>query len=420
MSLESAEVQGPRVPGGWFLPRAWQPPPWLVANDSPSANDWLRHVFTDNVAKQPYVRDTLVRHIREARKKVLFCTFILADQVIVDELCAAAERLQGGVYVLTALGRHMLKDTGDLDETSKAALRDERRRVRHNEQLRAMARAGVWVRSVDECHAKFCVVDDERAVVTSCNATEEAYLENPENGFAFDEAALARPLGRLFARVWLGMAELEQAPASEVHVKDRPLLVQLPPWNAPPETRRAGLVATLHAEDRSLLRETLSMIDAARDELVIASYSAVALSNHAVGAALKRALARGVRLLLVLQPRNHHEAQRDTCGWLLSGVDPERVLVRGHSRTHAKAIIADASRALLWTGNLDGMHGYDRGIEVGLAVSAGEAVAAVRSHVLSIARQSTSELVVSPTREQVAELLPPPAAGRALNRSGSR
>lgn len=405
MSAPARILVGPqRLEEFWFLKLSqalpkWAAPPALAP--TPTAAGGISHLFTDDVAKVPHLREELLKLIGSAKRKILFCSFLFADEQIVEALAAAAERLRGGVYVLTAL-KDFTPDLSDLEEELEQRAETERiRRQRHDQNLRRLSQAGAWLRGIKDCHAKFCVVDDEVALVTSANATEEAYTRNPENGVVVREPAVARELGRLFAEAWRYTANLESMPGGDLDVRS------LNPGPLPPWERLAGaeplrVVATFGQTERSLLESTLALIDGARQELVIASYSAVGLQKHAVGAALKRALERGVRLLLVLRPRPN-EDQQATCSWLLEGVPPEQLCVRGHRLTHAKAIVADGRRALLWTGNLDGHHGYDNGIDVGIEFSQPEAVRLVRDYVVALAGRCEYSGVFGPTLAELAD-----------------
>jgi phosphatidylserine/phosphatidylglycerophosphate/cardiolipin synthase-like enzyme len=397
---------GPQtMPGLYFLPvrsalPAWVGPPAL--GPKPWDEENARYLFTDDVGQQPYLRQALVEMIGQARRKVFFCSYLFADRDIVEALAKAAERLRGGVYVLTALDKSLTPDLSDLEEEpDERARKQQLRQERHMENLGRLAEAGVWLRGGRDCHAKFCVIDDEVALVTSANATEEAYTRNPENGIRVHAAGLARELGRLFAAAWLYQAHTESAPGFKLDVRDLTPRSQVP-WHPLVVEHGPRAVATLGRVEHSLRERTLALIDGAREELAIASYSAVGLRQHAVGAALRRAVERGVRLLLVLRERNGNEDQRDTCAWLIEQSRPGQVCLRGHRFTHAKVMVADGERTLLWTGNLDGHHGYDDGLEVGIELAHFRFARGVREYVAWLAAQAGHEGVVRPTLAQLA------------------
>lgn len=369
----------------------------------PTGRSDVHHVSTDDISRVAHIRRALLDRIAGARKKVLFCSFLFADEEIVRALCDAAERLHGGVYVLTALGKHLQAEILELDaELDAGAARNQDRARRHEDHLRRLALAGVWLRSTEDCHAKFCVVDDEVAVVTSANATQEAYESNPEDGVVLDNPAVARDLGRLFSHVWLHLSSLESTPGSLLDVRSLPSR-RAPDWH--PLERREGIsaVATLRREDQGLVKAAVDVIDHARSRLEIATYSFIGMEKHVIGAALERAIRRGVSLELLLQPRNHIAGQRASCAWV-AGLAPDQVHLHGHRRTHTKSIVADRAVALVWTGNLEAAHGWDNGIEVGLFIHDAGVASAVASWTENVCRRRTHVALVSPSATELVAL----------------
>ncbi len=362
------------------------------------------HVSTDDLSRTAHIRQALIDRIGEARHKVFFCSFLFADDEIVKALCAASERLRGGVYVLTALGKHLRAEVlePDAEVDANTAKLQERAR-RHDEHLQRLADAGVWLRSAEDCHAKFCVVDDAIAIVTSANATQEAYESNPEDGLVVHSPPVARELGRLFAHVWQHFTTLESTPGTRLDVHTLPT-TRKSPWT--PLTSCDGIdpVVTLREDEHSLVRAAIDVIDSAQQRLRIATYSLMGMETHPIGDALRRAVVeRGVEIELLLQPRNHIAAQSLTCAWLV-GLAPSRVHLHGHRRTHTKSIVADDQVVLLWTGNLEAAHGWDDGIEVGLKVTDPKVAAAVAGWTSDVMLRETHVALVSPTVREVVEI----------------
>lgn len=393
------------LPDTHFVERLHAPalPGWLLSGDRPTGETGCveaEHVFTDDRVRAPHVRESILALIRSARDRVFFSSFLFADSAIVEALVEAAERLRGGVYVLTALERGLRADLSDLGELDRRAEIEQARREQHTEHLRRLARAGVWLRGA-ECHAKFCVIDDKRAVVTSANATPEAYERNPENGLVIRERDACREIGRLFAHVFLTAFTHESTPGDELDVRKAGARV-VRPWRPLRPFRSLTPIATIDGAERSLLRRTLDVIEGAKEELVVASYSLVAIEKHPVGRALREALTRGVRVAMLLRPRNANEPQRAACTWLFDGIPTDRWCLRGHEFTHAKAIVADRRRAVIWTGNLDGEKGYESGVELGIETSIPSLVADVREYLVSLMHRSRWDGLVRPAAREVA------------------
>lgn len=383
-----------RIDGVWFMPAPV--PKGATYRLLQTDRNEITHVSTDDLTQTGHIRNALIDLITGATEKVLFCSFLFADDLIVDALCEAAERLRGGVYVLTALGKHLKAEVLALDEElDEQAQRMQVRAEKHEEHLRRLAHAGVWLRSAEDCHAKFCTVDDRRAVVTSANATREAYELNPEDGLVLKLPSLTFELSRLFAHVWRNAATLESTPGAMLNVRslrDRRTDI----WRPLPTEEATRTVATLRGEETSLLNGALEVIERAQERLRIATYSFIGMKNHPIGKALEKALERGVQIDLLLRPRNHIAEQRRTCAWLL-GLAPEQVRIFGHRRTHTKSIVADGEFALLWTGNLEAAHGWDNGIEVGALVQDPGVARAIETWISDVMERRTHLPEVSPT-----------------------
>lgn len=390
-----------RVQGIFFLPD--QPPQHAVGyHRQDTGRDDIVHVSTDDLSKSAHIRDLLIARIRAASHKVLFCSFLFADEGIVQALCEAAERLHGGVYVLTALGKHLRAEVLELEDEIDAQTAKLRERAqRHEEHLRRLAHAGAWLRSAEDCHAKFCVIDDACAIVTSANSTKEAYEINPEDGLALHQPLTAREFGRLFSHIWQLLTTLESLPGASLDVHSLPAPRNVP-WRALDSAGDSRAVTTLRKHETSLLDAAVRVIDSACNRLAIATYSFMGMEDHPVGAALRRALARGVDIDLLVQPRNHIEAQRASLAWLL-GLAPDHVRIHGHRRTHTKSIVADEQAVLLWTGNLDARHGWDDGIEVGVVVDDPGVAAAVGGWTQNVMERRTHVAVNAPSVRDLAD-----------------
>ncbi|MBK6575950.1 MAG: phospholipase D family protein [Sandaracinaceae bacterium] len=399
-----------RVAGVMFVPSSSRQPLPHRVQDTRRTD--ILHVSTDDLTRTSHIRNALIEQISEAKHKVLFCSFLFADDEVVRALCDAAERLLGGVYVLTALGKHLRAEVLELDadvDANTAKLQD--RAKRHEDHLQRLAHAGVWLRSAEDCHAKFCVVDDEIAVVTSANATQEAYESNPEDGLVLGEPRAAREYGRLFAHVWQYLSTLESTPGArlDVHSLGAP---RVPSWRALEGVGHVRPVTTLRRHETSLLGAAIEVIDRANDHLSIATYSFMGMEGHPIGAALGRAIARNVRVDLLVQPRNHVEAQRVSLAWLV-GLAPDRVHLHGHRRTHTKSIVADGEVVLRGTGNLESKHGWDNGIEVGVIVEDAGVASAVAAWTGDVMRRATHAALLAPSARELVEAGQPSALAGA-------
>jgi phosphatidylserine/phosphatidylglycerophosphate/cardiolipin synthase-like enzyme len=396
------EVVGPiamgpqKLSGMYFVPRPEPLPAWVGRSALDRALEGpVRPIGTTGASLDAPLRRAFIDLIDSAERKVLLASFLFADSEVAEALAKAAERLRGGVYVLTALGRGFPIDLGDPDAPDVAQGVGERRE-QHFTNLKRLARAGVWLRSAPDFHAKLCVADDQRALVTSANVTAEAFERNPENGVFLDSPELARELGRAFARVFLHHAKEESPPAATLDVGSAPRS-KAPRWGRLKSSEPDRVLATISGDERSIVEALIELLKNAKSEIMLTAYSAVGLREHPVGVALRKAIQRGVNVLAVLPPDNRAADRRDTGAWLFQGARTGQVAVRGLAYTHAKTIVVDGASSLVWTGNLDGHHGFEDGFEVGIASGRPDVARSLRAYLIALAVKSAHTALFAPT-----------------------
>lgn len=349
------------VPGCFFLARKDAPArtPFVpdlrrLPEEGPSA---CRHCLTYQGGGSS-IRRELIEMVEDARQKVFVASYLLDDSALRLALVRAVDRLRGGVYVLSAL------DDKGLDKAINA-MEDDSASI--NEQLeyrnfKSLTQKGVYVRGYPSCHAKFVVVDDRIALVSSANLMAKAFDVTGENGVVvFDRHDVER-LARLFARLW-----------------------QASPWDIPPgrdrqpvqhrnaaragsglsrEERSTGPVWTWGSEHH-ILAALRDIVDSAREDLILATFSLARMASRPelLLDPVRRAVSeRGVRVRLLLRSRNHVAAQRmEAAAFADAGVEiyPDKLI-------HAKGVIADGRRGALFSANFEAEKGLTGGVEVGM------------------------------------------------------
>jgi phosphatidylserine/phosphatidylglycerophosphate/cardiolipin synthase-like enzyme len=206
-----------RITDGYFLTRfAPQLPFALPHPQEPS--EWM---FGGTFRGSPTtLRDQVLTLIRTAKRKVFITSFILGDDDLIDILVATADRLAGGVYVISELSEDSLRrgleqlegrDPGEKVEVEK-------------KRFLALTTRGVAMRGHENCHAKFMVIDDEVAWVGSANLETKAFTTVGEVGVVTHNPTEVDRLARLFAHMWQAGCKYELP--STVHdymVDDRDL-----------------------------------------------------------------------------------------------------------------------------------------------------------------------------------------------------
>ena len=342
--------------------------------------------------KNPAILQTMVDMISTAKHSVLLFNWMLNHPEIEKSLVAAANRLNGRVHVLTTLGTSVFSQYSDEEQAKKDL-----------ERLQNLAGNGVYIRLHPESHAKFLIADDE-LLITSANIVKTSLEENIETGIRVNDANTVNSLRAFFSHIWLHEAKQHIRPS-----KSDPRLGN--PWvqsNTPAApVAAANAIWTLSNRRMSLAKTILDTIKSAKNTLRVSTY---VLSNAESGIGkqlvdeLVAASEKGVTITILYhatdraigRPPRAHEA----VGFLRL-MSCKGVSMRGHPDLHAKHVIADNSTGLLFTANLDGSHGLNTGIEVGVHLSKAASQHLAEWHD-SLFDSFPLELIFAPTSTELA------------------
>ena len=204
MPEERIDLGALRAPEGYFLLRDNPVVPFVGA----AANGDYRHRFSYRDSA-PTIRESVVDMVRRARHKVFIASFRIGDKELLDALFAAVDRLRGGVYVITSWTEDRLRSgLAALEDDAEADLAAQRHRFDD------MTRRGIALRGHEQCHAKFVVVDDEVALVSSANLETSALADRKERKVTGESGAVVTDR----VEVWPGSSPGSGTPA----VRGRP------------------------------------------------------------------------------------------------------------------------------------------------------------------------------------------------------
>jgi phosphatidylserine/phosphatidylglycerophosphate/cardiolipin synthase-like enzyme len=374
------------VPGWYWLQSGTRRERFAPRPDAATGN--LRHCFSYEKS-QAAIKEAALDLIRGATEKIFLASFRFVDEDLRDALSRKAERLGGGVYVVTSIDRDRdFQDTIDFtasyeedeeedwyDEADPTATAQDINAEENKKHYRDLCASGVWVRGHPHFHAKFLVTDDRKALVSSANLESTALVDahnRPGRGQGFDAVtgesgvvttrpADAQLLGRFFARLWLAECTWDAPPGKDYQLRSRtPAPVSFEVGQTPPG--QPGPIWT-GGGDQYILAAIHQICALARNDLVLASFNTKGLEEHPdlLFEPVRAALDRGVRVRLLLRSRNSAEA-RKTAGTLAAwGVE-----VYGDDKTHAKCAIADGRHGAIFSANFDADHGIYSGVEMGM------------------------------------------------------
>lgn len=363
------------------------------------------------------IKEAILELIQEAQKHVFFTSFLIQDDAVAQALVAAAKRLNGHVYVLTTLkgqdfeALYTEKNDGDDEGWS---FQDH---VRH---IAALTANGIFVKARKDCHAKFVVVDDTCAIVTSANAAPTCYVNidhpdgtqrpaNGENGVRITIPTEVVRLANFFRAIWRSGSNYYVPPDAELfdigQYTDEILAVKC----VEPEDRNVEGEVLWTAPNDTRIRDTFcTMIDQAQSHIRISSMFIEGLEKHVLGKALCAAAKRGVEMEVILR-RTHKPERLQSC-YSLKEAMGERLTILGDRYNHSKAVLIDNRHAMVMTANLDATHGLDSGVEVAFQSGDKHFTKAVAAFLDRLQAQAHLEFIANPTQAQAASRWPGPTA----------
>jgi phosphatidylserine/phosphatidylglycerophosphate/cardiolipin synthase-like enzyme len=380
---------------GFFLVRKNAGQPGTFVPTGADAMSRYRHVFTYE-GSGTTIKELAVELIRSAREKIFVASFLLGEADLLDALFSAAERMRGGVYVISELSERTLRqqlaeleDSPDPDSSVRA----------HKKNFAELTRRGVAVRGRPDCHAKFMAVDDRAALVSSANLDTRGLNSTGENGAVITDAAEVDRLARFFTRLWDSCSF--EMPAGSDHYSVRERAPQPSRCRVPkPEIAAAPGIIWTDGGERLILGHLHDLIARARRSLLLATFSLNDLTGHPdlLLQPLAKALrANPVRASLLCRGRNNVRSHRHDAATL----HDLGVRIYADSLNHAKGVIADDEHGALFSANFDADHGLLDGVETGIRLDGQPALAEAAMFFRHSMENADLEYVRHPTGRQM-------------------
>lgn len=389
------DIGAETVEGAFFLLRKRSAQPFQMPRTAEAASSGF--CFTYRGSTNP-LKAELLDMLRKAKKKVFLASFRIGDEELFTALVEAAKRLRGGVYVVTALDEASLTrglaDTDEEDATDEAALK---------KRYEGLTRNGVYVRGHSACHAKFAVVDDSVAMISTANFEPRAFTTTGEFGYVLTHKPEVLRLARFFTRLWHEGCEWEVPPGS-IYTVQRRQSTASPCGTTAPNRHRTPEVIWTCGQEHFILQEIHEVIRKAKESLLLASFSLHRLTANPelLLSPLADAIQKhGLKVQFLVRVRNNMESHRKDA-WELEKLG---VRVFGDSLNHAKAVIADRSRGAIFSANYDAEHGLNNGVEVGVRLCKSAALESVVQFIEHSIDHAETELQVTPTHRQLNDRL---------------
>jgi predicted transcriptional regulator len=316
------------------------------------------HLYTLEKAHDIYEHQ--YQMIEEAKVSIKLVSFVFDSGPLVEKLVDLLIKKANedvAVKVFTTLKTNDLKiksiaNSEDIDFNS------------HSKIVRKMADSGIQLRARNDCHGKFCITDHTKALISSANLTDNSYNRNPEFGCIFTNDLEVRKISHIFDHMWNHSYQFYvNNNLGEFMIEERIPVIEtyqnLFPFKSFHEDYE---IMFTYVETTSFSEKIVKLIETAKEDIIISSYLVRALDLSPIGKALENALHRGVKVKIITRPSNHRFDHLQGCLELAK----KGAVIIGNSFNHAKIFSFDRNNAAIFTGNLDGLHGLENGIEFGV------------------------------------------------------
>ena len=321
-----------------------------------------------NDGKRRQLTESILEMIRTAKSYIKISSFVMEDQMVVDELRSVA--YSGKVAVFVISNRNKREDEEYISTKEKKDVVDAEGIHAHRMFLQRMYYSGVHVRLLDNLHAKFIIADGQKGVLMSANIASNSLNKNVETGISVEGDDL-KSLELVFDTMY-NYADIVQFVQSDRSDVVKMSVKKLP--NQIFEGIKGNIRLTAISRNQTNLSECkqtsiydsiIKIIDESESFVYIVAW--VFKDKRGVLSKLKyaidRAAKRGVKVALLYNDKgnaaNKEIQQKYIYEMGRMGCDAYSVM-----NNHSKCVLSEKS-GMLFTANIDGNNGLLEGFEVG-------------------------------------------------------
>jgi len=326
-------------------------PVWQSTRRNTSSGDSLgdgNEMFASGRDRR--LANRIIEMMTKAQQMVVVCTFLLADEKIVEALIAASNR-GVRVYLGLATETQLNRVVSDDDDFGKDV-------VQHHKKMLQNLEGHVLIRSAGHYHAKVILIDPKynpKGILLTANLTKEALERNEELGVLLSADEVQDAYSVLRWELW-ERAEHDNLTSGKMQTV-RPLGVV-----SEAKGLSSSLVAT-SGDLQSIRRTALDLVNSAKESLVVSSFGWQ--NDHELVQRICERAAEGLSVTVLCR---HRPSAMDA----LIALSKAGATVLGFKWLHAKAVVADGSRGIVMSANFE-RHGMDDGFELGVLLEGGRA-----------------------------------------------
>lgn len=291
-------------------------------------------------------RKMLINALKEAKQTIFLCSFILSDQLIIEELLKAVER-NVRVYLLFSTEAQLSKELEqDLSEFNKQALNF------HKGMLDKFVGKAL-ARTSDHLHAKFLLIDTNttqtKGFLSTANFTEDALSRNQELGIVLSDEAINECF-RFFRRgFWLESKQELIRKGRWDPIKKEQFRKEL----------NNQLIRTTEKQRTDIKEEIRGLIKQSKGLIIISSYGFS--KEHEISQLLQEQ-SKNREIIILTRPRDRNSSFQEF-------ITNQNVKIYAYKFLHSKfVLIPKEKKGFIMTANFE-ERGLDSGYELGLKLN---------------------------------------------------
>lgn len=321
-----------------------------------------------NDAKRRQLTESILEMIRTAKSYIKISSFVMEDQMVVDELKSVASSGKVAVFVIS--NRNKREDEEYISTKEKRDITEAESIHAHRMFLQKMYYSGVHVRLLDNLHAKFIIADGQKGVLMSANIASNSLNKNVETGISVEGDDL-KSLELVFDTMY-NYADIVQFVQSDKSDVIKISIKKLP--NQIFDRIKGNIRLTAISRNQTNLSECsqtsiydsiIKIVDEAESFVYMVAW--VFKDKRGTLSKLKyaidRAAKRGVKITLLYNDKGNAANKEIQQKYIYEmgrlGCDAYPV-----TNNHSKCVLSDKS-GILFTANIDGNNGLLEGFEVG-------------------------------------------------------
>lgn len=325
--------------------------------------------------------------IRNSTRYIKTANFLFQDKMVIDSL---KEKMEEGIPLFVISNLRDPEESGQKSSEGGGIVVDM-----HLPNLNELVKLGAHCHFLDELHAKFILIDGTIGIIMSANYTENSLGKNIETGLIIDGEEV-KELEYVFDKLYTN-ADIQKFEyvQEKKHVKRKTVLI---PADSFDDLHSRIRLTICSPEDKNPKKQTktnlasckvttiyesiVSLINEAQGFVIIVSWHFRALNMLPdFVLAVKHAIQRGVKVSLY----SNCFGQSTSLNASLEAINELESMgcaSYGDDNNHSKCVVTERG-GIIFTANIDGVHGMTTGFEVGCMLNDEQHLDVV-SHVSSI------------------------------------